>query len=91
MALPPKGTPQRSHRDSYQKTYRKSNYFDFHLMLDRRSERDMAILDGLNKLPYKTKTEFMKRAIEKELGLVRTEKEYNSPTDRFIAELDSRG
>lgn len=91
MALAPKGTPQREKRDKYQLTYRKNNYIDFHLMLDKRSPRDMAIAEGLNSLPYKTKTEFIKRAVEAALGLERKEKDYNSPVDRFIAELDDRG
>ena len=89
MALAPKGTPQRQRRDAYQLAYRK-NYTSFHLMLDKRSERDMAILEKMNELPYKTKTEFLKRAVEEKFGLVRPERADGKgrPVDSFIAKLD---
>ena len=86
MPLPPKGTPQRERRDKYQLKYRKK-YKSFHVMLDPKNPRDEAILNGLNSLPYKTKTEFLKRAVEEKLGLhtIPTRRE---STAQFIAKLD---
>lgn len=89
MPLPPKGTPQRAKRDKYQLEYRR-NYKSFHLMLDVRNPRDTAILKALDELPYKTKTEFIKRSVESALGLTPPKKDKAGPADSFIAELDNR-
>ena len=64
--IPKKGTPQREHRDEYQKKFR-SNYIFLPVSFKKRDEGEMAIYNALRKLPDRTKTEWIKTTLATKL------------------------
>lgn len=66
MPIAKKGTPQREHRDEYQKRFR-SNYVFLPVSFKKRDPEEMKIHAALGKLPKRTVTKWIKDTLAKEL------------------------